>query len=97
MKKFDIEFEVTQKFLYSVTIEANTPEEAVKILQEHGIPRDNDNSEEDCMLESNDDYSTAKCVGERVVYDLHTNSTHRIALKDNPVTFVDDYNENNRK
>ena len=79
MKEFDIEFEVTQKYIYSVTIKADTPEEAVAYLKEHGIPEANDNSEEDLMLESNDDYSTAKCVGERIT-SSDGKSSHRISL-----------------
>jgi len=64
MREFDIEFEVNQKFTYKMSVEANTPEEALAILKEDGF--DTGEAEEDIMLESYDDLSEAKVVGERI-------------------------------
>ena len=80
MREFDIEFEVTQIFTYVMSVEANTPEEAVKKLQDPDF--DTSDAEEDGMLESTDNRSTAICVGERVASNMLINSTHRIHLKD---------------
>jgi len=74
MPKFDIEFEVTQRFLYSTTIEAETAEKAIeklKTMKEY-------ESDEEVMLDSWDDLETAKVVGQRV-FGLDE-SSHRIPL-----------------
>jgi len=64
MKEFDIEFEVNQKTLYSMTVEAETPEQAIEIAKHEDFDRHE--AEEDCLLESYDDVDTIKVVGERV-------------------------------
>jgi hypothetical protein len=60
----DFEFEVNQRFIYSMSIEAETPEEAVKKAKNPEFDRSE--ADEDLMLESWDDLDTVKCVGERI-------------------------------
>lgn len=64
MRKFDVKFEVHQKFVYKMSIEAETPEEALKIIQDDEF--DTYEAEEDLLLESWDDRSTAVVYGERI-------------------------------
>jgi hypothetical protein len=75
MKKFDIEFEVTQKFIHYTTVEAETPEQALEKFKE----MEEYESEEDYMLEGWDEKRTAEVVGERV--DGPNNTSHRIPVK----------------
>lgn len=64
MKKFDIEFEVNQRFIYSMTVEANTPKEAITFSKDKDFDRHQ--AEDDYMLESEDNLDTIKVVGERI-------------------------------
>ncbi len=81
MKKFDIEFEVNQKFSYAMTVEANTPEHAIAIAKNEDFDRSS--AKDDCMLESEDDLDTIKVVGERISNDNGV-SSHRESF-DEPV------------
>jgi len=64
MKEFDIEFEVTQKVTYNMSIKAESPEQAIKLAKDPDFDRGE--AEEDTLLESYDDVNTIKVVGERV-------------------------------
>lgn len=77
MREFDIEFEVNQKFTYKMSVKADTPEEALAILKDDDF--DTRDAEEDLMLESYDDRSEAKIVGERITDPDGT--SHRVDLK----------------
>lgn len=77
MRKFDIEFEVHQTFTYKMSVEANTPEEALKIVK--AFDCDRHRAEEDGMSESWDDMETAKVVGERIT--LPDGSSHLEDIK----------------
>ena len=72
MRKFDIEFEVHQTTIYTMSIEAETPEQAIEIAKHEDFDRHS--AEEDTLLESWDDTDTIKVVGERVEDDT---SSHR--------------------
>lgn len=61
MKKFKIEFVAVQKSLYNATIEAKTPEEALKLFRENPYDYEND---EDEGLDFDIDESSAKVYGE---------------------------------
>lgn len=80
MREFDIEFEVTQKFKYWIPVKAETPEEAIRILQSGEL--DAHDAEEDYMIESQDNTEEARCLGERITEG--DGNSHRIQLKDAP-------------
>ena len=80
MKKWDVEFRVHQTFTYYTTVEAETPEEAVKELQRMDAAGEKYESEEDGMDESWDDTHKAYVVGERVGGDEDGNGSHRIPV-----------------
>ena len=63
MKEFDIEFEVRSLSIYSASVEAETPQEALQLFIEDPGSYE---AEEDTMLEYTNDLDTLKCIGERV-------------------------------
>ena len=85
MKEFDIEFEVNQKTIYSMSVEAETPEQAVEIAS--GDDFDRHEAEEDCMLESYDDVHTMKCTGE---YGARKDGTRSLNRFEEPVRKKDE-------
>ena len=74
MKRFDIEFDVHQKFTYSGTIDAETPEEAIRLFRENP---DAYQTDEDTMQESYDDLDTVICIGERIRSDIEGSHLER--------------------
>lgn len=70
MNKYDIEFEVNQKSLYTMSVEAANPIEAIEKAQDPDFDRHE--AEEDTLLESYDDVSTIVVVGERVPHGMGT-------------------------
>lgn len=86
MKTFDIEFEVNQRFLYSMGVEAETPEQAIEIAQD--IDFDRHEAEDDCMLESEDDLTTIKVTGEWIKHDKGSSlKRFDIPIKAKPTIF----------
>jgi len=62
-KEYKIEFEVTERSLYWTSVEAESPEEALRLWKEDPCIYD---AEADCTIESDDLVDTAECVGEWV-------------------------------
>lgn len=61
MKEYRIEFEVTERSLYSTLVEAESPEKALQLWKENPAVYD---AEPDCTIESEDLIDTAEVVGE---------------------------------
>lgn len=61
MKKFEIEFEVIERSVYSASVEAETPEEALKLFHEKASDYDSDQGD---MLSNDNDMDTVECTGE---------------------------------
>ena len=67
MRKFDIEFEVNQKTLYAMGVEAETPRQAIEIAKHQDFDRHE--AEESTLLDSWDDVDTITVLGERISHD----------------------------
>ena len=61
MKRFKIEFEVVEHSMYSASVEAETPEEALKLWKENQSGYD---SNQDDMLSNDNLPETAEVTGE---------------------------------
>lgn len=81
-REFDIDFQVNQRFTYTMTVEAETPEQAIELAQD--IDFDRGNAEEDGMIDSWDDTDTIRVLGERISHDNGV-SSHREPF-DPPIT-----------
>jgi hypothetical protein len=84
MKEFDIEFEVNQKFTYAMTVQAETPQQAVELAKHEDFDRHE--AEERGMIESFDDTDTIEVVGERITSPNGVGS-HRIDIVEEPKNF----------
>lgn len=76
MKRFEIEFEVIERSIYSAAVEAETPEEALKLWKEN--PSDYDSNQHD-MIESENIDGSEECTGEWIddKPDSRFSSLHR--------------------
>lgn len=60
MNSYKIEFEVRERSTYWTSVEANSPEEALKLWKDNSSDYD---SEQEELLDSEDIVETAECVG----------------------------------
>ena len=82
MNKYIVDFEVNMKSVFEMEVEAESPQEALELVSD--IEFDRHEAEEEFMIDSWDDLTTVRILGERVKDDTgyHTNRYEK------PIEFI---------